>query len=64
MKNAILESAVFALKADVTREAFVETIDGMSIWAAEQSGFVSGSCSKLPTADGSTSFAGPRSKTR
>jgi hypothetical protein len=41
MNDTILESAAFALKAGVTREDFVETIEGMSRWAAEQQGFVS-----------------------
>ncbi len=41
MSGAILESAAFALKAGVTREAFLATVTGMSNWAADQPGFVS-----------------------
>jgi hypothetical protein len=41
MSGAVLESAAFGLKAGVTREAFLDTVPGMSNWAAEQPGFVS-----------------------
>ncbi len=41
MSGAVLESAAFGLKSGVTREAFLETVAGMSTWAAEQPGFVS-----------------------
>jgi hypothetical protein len=41
MSGAVLESALFTLKDGVTREAFMATVEGMSLWAAEQQGFVS-----------------------
>jgi hypothetical protein len=41
MSGAVLESALFALKDGVTREAFMATVESMSQWAAEQQGFVS-----------------------
>jgi hypothetical protein len=35
MSGAVLESALFTLKDGVTREAFMATVEGMSLWAAE-----------------------------
>jgi hypothetical protein len=41
MDGAVLESVVFGLRSGVTRDAFYETVEGMSNWAAAQPGFVS-----------------------
>jgi hypothetical protein len=35
MSGAVLESALFTLKDGETREAFMATVEGMSLWAAE-----------------------------
>jgi len=40
MSNAIIETVIFKLKDDVSRDAFVDAAKGMNAWVAARPGFV------------------------